>query len=121
MVRNDRYTMFINMKHVFKLFNDLADLMISSYYRYEAYLLKGLEEFMKKYHSRVEEEEENLSYHLSFYSLPTMNKMRDLRTNSIGVLSCMSGTVTRSTEVRPELLVGAFECGVCGSVVKGVK
>lgn len=40
---------------------------------------------------------------------------------SIGELVSFSGTVTRTSEVRPELLFGAFTCGECGGDTTGVE
>ena len=36
--------------------------------------------------------------------------------SSIGALSSFSGTVTRTSEVRPELFTGRFVCGECGAL-----
>jgi DNA replication licensing factor MCM6 len=38
-----------------------------------------------------------------------------------GQLLSISGTVTRTSEVRPELLYGTFACGDCGTVIKDVE
>ncbi|WP_455409866.1 hypothetical protein [Lacticaseibacillus paracasei] len=38
--------------------------------------------------------------------------IRDLRTHKIGRLVSISGTVTRTSEVRPELLYGTFTCNL---------
>jgi DNA replication licensing factor MCM6 len=46
--------------------------------------------------------------------------MREQKTARIGRLISLSGTVTRSTEVRPELIEGAFDCKLCGTLVKGI-
>jgi DNA replication licensing factor MCM6 len=43
-------------------------------------------------------------------------RVRDLKTNLIGHLVAFSGTVTRASEVRPELLYGVFKCTLCGSM-----
>ncbi len=39
----------------------------------------------------------------------------------MGSLCSFAGTVTRTSEVRPELYLGAFRCLECGTVVKGVE
>lgn len=31
------------------------------------------------------------------------------------------GTVTRGTDVRPELISGAFKCMMCNTIIKGVE
>ena len=38
-----------------------------------------------------------------------------------GHLVAISGTVTRTSEVRPELLFGSFRCQDCSSVIKDVE
>jgi len=44
-----------------------------------------------------------------------LGKIRDLKANIVGMLTTISGTVTRTTEVRPELAVGVFSCRACGT------
>ena len=39
----------------------------------------------------------------------------------LGKLRAFSGTVTRTSEVRPELLYGTFRCDSCGTLVKDVE
>lgn len=39
----------------------------------------------------------------------------------VGRLLAWAGTVTRTTEVRPELYLGVFRCGTCGTTVGGVE
>ena len=39
----------------------------------------------------------------------------------IGALMSISGTVTRTSEVRPELLYGTFICEVCGGLVSEIE
>lgn len=49
-----------------------------------------------------------------------MKALRDIRGSDVGVLVSLTGTVTRTTDVKPELIMGTFECDVCGQVVKEV-
>jgi DNA replication licensing factor MCM6 len=58
---------------------------------------------------------------VSFYNLGHNEKLRSLRSDKIGSLSQFVGTVTRTTEVRPELYTGAFRCLECMQMVKGVQ
>jgi DNA replication licensing factor MCM6 len=46
--------------------------------------------------------------------------LRELGTAEIGKLTSVMGVVTRTSEVRPELLQGTFKCLDCGNVVKNV-
>ena len=58
---------------------------------------------------------------LAFYNLPLVSRVRQLRTDSIGKLLSISGTVTRTSEVRPELYLATFRCQACQSLVENVE
>ncbi|KAI9830628.1 MAG: hypothetical protein M1819_005438 [Sarea resinae] len=58
---------------------------------------------------------------LAFYNLPLVSRIRQLRTESIGKLLSISGTVTRTSEVRPELYLATFTCENCRTVVPNVE
>ena len=58
---------------------------------------------------------------LAFYNLPLVSRIRQLRTSSIGQLLSISGTVTRTSEVRPELSVATFVCEMCNTVVPNIE
>jgi DNA replication licensing factor MCM6 len=58
---------------------------------------------------------------LAFYNLPLISRVRQLRTNNIGQLLSISGTVTRTSEVRPELAQATFLCEACNTPVTGVE
>jgi DNA replicative helicase MCM subunit Mcm2 (Cdc46/Mcm family) len=55
-------------------------------------------------------------FFVAFYNMPRVEKIRAMATDKIGRLISISGTVTRSTEVRPELFYGAFLCECVYSV-----
>jgi len=61
------------------------------------------------------------TFSLAFYNLPLVEGIRDMRTEKIGKLSSISGTVTRTSEVRPELIYGTFVCHECKGVVRDVE
>ena len=50
-----------------------------------------------------------------------LSRLRELTTAEIGKLVSVTGVVTRTSEVRPELLYGTFKCLDCGSVIKNVE
>ncbi|KAF2152444.1 MCM-domain-containing protein [Myriangium duriaei CBS 260.36] len=58
---------------------------------------------------------------LAFYNLPLVSRVRALRTEQIGKLVSISGTVTRTSEVRPELSLATFTCEACNTVVPNVE
>lgn len=50
-----------------------------------------------------------------------MNKIRDLKVMALGRLMSIHGTVTRTTEVKPELLLGTFRCQECGEITEHIE
>ncbi|ADM11528.2 DNA replication licensing factor Mcm6 [Encephalitozoon intestinalis ATCC 50506] len=57
---------------------------------------------------------------VSFHNSQVVYKIRELKSDKLGQLLSFSGTVTRTTQVRPELSQGTFVCKVCNSVVSDV-
>lgn len=47
--------------------------------------------------------------------------IRDLKSFKVGKLTSLIGTVTRSTQIRPELIIGIFKCKNCHSLSKPVE
>lgn len=60
-------------------------------------------------------------FNIAFHHLPLVSGIRELRTERIGTLLSISGTVTRTSEVRPELIFGTFHCEECGGTVSEVE
>ncbi|KAF2721596.1 MCM-domain-containing protein [Polychaeton citri CBS 116435] len=58
---------------------------------------------------------------LAFYNMPLISRIRQLRTREIGHLVSISGTVTRTSEVRPELHLATFVCEACNNVIPDVE
>jgi DNA replication licensing factor MCM6 len=58
---------------------------------------------------------------VAFYNLPLVSSIRDLKMDKIGQLTSISGTVTRTSEVRPELVAGWFRCEECRTVIEDVE
>ncbi|MCJ1359475.1 MAG: MCM DNA helicase complex subunit mcm6 [Icmadophila ericetorum] len=58
---------------------------------------------------------------LAFYNLPLVSRIRQLRTGSIGKLLSISGTVTRTSEVRPELYLATFTCEACRTLIPNIE
>ena len=63
------------------------------------------------------DDDDKTTYFVAFFNLPEDHrlKVREMRTSTIGKLVSVCGTVTRSSEVRPELLYGSFTCTACGT------
>lgn len=126
-----RTTLYVDFEHMIR-FN--ADMMViaEEFFRFEPVLRRCVADFVSKHADSGgggvstpgggetggggaggANAADSRSYWLSIYNLPTVRKLRDLRSEQIGELSSISGTVTRTSEVRPELLLASFRCGAC--------
>ncbi|KAI8524800.1 hypothetical protein RHMOL_Rhmol13G0177800 [Rhododendron molle] len=115
-------TMFIDFSHVMR-FNDLLQKAISDeYLRLEPYLKNACKRFvMEQKPTFITDDNPNKDVNVAFFNLPLLKRLRDLATADIGKLVSVSGVVTRTSEVRPELLQGTFKCLECGNVIKNVE
>ena len=120
----EKTTMYIDYEHLAQ-FNpeendeeDFAEDILANYYRFENCLTQALYNFMIKHHPDYAKDK---TFFLAFYNLPNSFKLREMKTSFIGRLLSIYGTVTRTTEVRPELLKGAFKCRDTGKVYKDVE
>lgn len=59
--------------------------------------------------------------YLQLHDVPRyVHSISSVRCSMLGSITCIRGQVTRTTDVRPELLQGAFACGDCGNIEEGV-
>uniref|UniRef100_A0A5B6YNW2 DNA replication licensing factor MCM6 n=1 Tax=Davidia involucrata TaxID=16924 RepID=A0A5B6YNW2_DAVIN len=115
-------TMFIDFSHVMR-FNDVLQKAISDeYLRFEPFLKNACKRFvMEQKPTFITDDNPNKDINVAFYNLPLLKRLRELSTAEIGKLVAVTGVVTRTSEVRPELLQGTFKCLDCGNVVKNVE
>jgi DNA replication licensing factor MCM6 len=128
----------------------LAGAIVEHYYRFLPFLTKGLHNLIAKYEAKyfkshrqpiassmpsasqgdgadedsgkqTTNQQTDKLFTLAFYNLPLISRIRHLRTSSIGNLLSISGTVTRTSEVRPELSLATFTCEACRSIVSNVE
>ncbi|KAJ8142425.1 hypothetical protein OY671_004420 [Metschnikowia pulcherrima] len=140
-------TLYVDYQHLVGRENGvLATAILEQYYRFNPFLLKGLRRLLKRYAPSLlfmnllgtnESDLKNASaddstsssgstsnervFQISFFNLPVTHRIRDIRTDKIGSLMAISGTVTRTSEVRPELYRGSFTCDMCSAVVDGIE
>ncbi|KAH9977611.1 mis5 protein [Lactifluus volemus] len=125
-------TLYVDYGHLLQKDDVLADAIQRQYYRFLPYLRKALynlvaeyePEYLKINPTSAAMDSTNLQsreFSVAFYHLPLVSAIRDLRTDKIGTLMSISGTVTRTSEVRPELLFGSFICEVCGALVHEIE
>lgn len=72
-------------------------------------------------HRKNEHQQTDKLFSIAFYNLPLVSRVRALRATNIGQLLSISGTVTRTSEVRPELSLATFVCEACRTVVPNVE
>ncbi|XP_040375566.1 DNA replication licensing factor MCM6 isoform X3 [Rosa chinensis] len=121
MIANESTTMFIDFSHVM-LFNNLLQKAISDeFLRFEPYLKNACKRFVMERRSNAIPDDVNKDINVAFFNLPASKRLRELTTAEIGKLVSVKGVVTRTSEVRPELLHGTFKCLECGGVIKNVE
>ena len=125
-------TLYVDYGHLLQRDDVLADAIQKQYYRFLPYLRRALLNLVTEYEpdylkinpTAATTDSANLQsreFNIAFYHLPLVSGIRDLRTDKIGTLMSISGTVTRTSEVRPELLFGSFICEVCGGLVNEIE
>ncbi|ODQ65577.1 DNA replication licensing factor MCM6 [Nadsonia fulvescens var. elongata DSM 6958] len=147
----DLSTLYVDYAHVTTVESGiLAQAITEQYYRFAPFLQMALRRLIKKYEpdylynnatggnetsqsqggrtggmssntSTSSTEKTEKLVQIAFYNLPLVNRVRDLKTENIGTLMSISGTVTRTSEVRPELYKGSFTCDACRTVVDNVE
>ena len=121
MKSDEKMNMFIDYNHLiaFRFSNNsFIDLLVSEYHRFEPYLRKAITQFMADLGSHHAKDR---LFQVGFFNMPQVNKIRDLKSNAIGRLMSIHGTITRTTEVKPELLYGSFKCLECGAICSNME
>ena len=125
-------TLYVDYGHILLEDPDLAEAIQSQYYRFLPYIRRAVQnlvsdfepEYLKINPTAAATDSVNLQsreFNVAFHHLSLVSGIRDLKTEKIGTLMSISGTVTRTSEVRPELLYGSFICEVCGGIVNDVE
>ncbi|KAK4761790.1 hypothetical protein SAY87_029674 [Trapa incisa] len=119
---NESTTMFIDFSHVMH-FSDLLQSIISDeYLRVEGYLKNACKRFAVEQRPTNDGPNKGIKdINVAFFNLPVTKRLRELSTSEIGRLVSVTGVVTRTSEVRPELLFGTFKCLECMNVIKDVE
>ncbi|CAM9631186.1 unnamed protein product [Ascophyllum nodosum] len=131
MVQNDKNTVYVDVQHVFAYDQELGEAIELEYLRFTHFMNKALARLVQEEHPQYTSDAGDQAraanmttpkeFYVSFFNLPLVERVRQLKTNRIGRLVSVSGTVTRSTDVRPELLRGTFTCRKCGLVAPDVE
>lgn len=107
---------------------ELAEALDGEYVRFEPHLRQAAKEFVQSAHAanNLGDDEDavlpkNQVVFVSVFNLPNVLPVRALRTDQVGRLSSVAGTITRTSDVRPELLSGTFRCESCGLLAENVE
>jgi len=119
-------TLYVDFGHLQSHNEELMGVVQAEYMRVHPYLEQAVERFAKEHEAMLVEDEGEATvsskiYQLGFYNMPIQKKIRELKCDSISQLTTISGTVTRTSEVRPELIRGTFTCLDCASTVSNVR
>ncbi|GKY98716.1 hypothetical protein MPSEU_000827900 [Mayamaea pseudoterrestris] len=122
-------TLFIDFTHVTLHDLELAEALQSDYARFEPFLRRAIASFVVELVPQLDlvqnsggslGDQNKHYYFCAIYNVSSMLHVRSLRTDRIGQLVGLTGTVTRTSDVRPELLVGSFRCQLCGLVADSI-
>ncbi|KAI9141201.1 MCM2/3/5 family-domain-containing protein, partial [Paraphysoderma sedebokerense] len=138
MKETESTTVVVDFAHLFEYNQHLATAVQKEFERFHAYLCRAIQNLVRKYipsylyisiadfggSSQDESMDDNATegmgklmrdFWISFTGI------RDSRPADVGSLLSFSGTVTRTSEVRPELRFGTFECRECKTLAKDVE
>lgn len=119
-------TMFLDFEHAMKHDMELAEAIQTDYGRFEPFLRRAIQAFVFDANPElVDGSPSNIkqknSYFVAVHNLPNLIPVRRLRTDQIGHLASVSGTITRTSDVRPELLCASFRCNKCGLLAENIQ
>ncbi|KIY95216.1 DNA replication licensing factor mcm6 [Monoraphidium neglectum] len=123
MCQSGETVLYIEFDHLQEYSYDMSHQIRDHYERAEPVLRRALQDHVRRRHADYLKEAHGVEkeFFIGVTGLPDTERLRDLRVEKIGRLVSFSGTVTRTTEVRPELFLGAFKCGKCSTRVTGVE
>jgi DNA replication licensing factor MCM6 len=95
----------------------------ANFYKYQPFLRRAVQQFVREHRPDMVRWEggQDKEFWVAFVNLPRVHRLRELKAENIGQLTSFSGTVTRTSEVRPELLLGSFKCMDCGTECPNVE
>lgn len=117
-------TIYVDFNHLYRFDDVLANAIAENFYRFEPALRAAMQNFVLSHipsYARLPNSNQPRDFWVSLYGLGVVNRLRELTTEKIGQLLSISGTVTRTSEVRPELFIGTFRCEECQSIIRGIE
>lgn len=136
MVREKRHILYVRMGHISSIDErlvsfdpeDLRSVIETKYFMVRDFLNAAVPELLSRITDGALEKDikeyqakEEMKLSVAFMDMDLYHGIFDLRADKLGQLITIRGTVTRTTEVKPELLVGTFQCNDCSREVSGVE
>ena len=124
MKQQEKLTMYVDFSHLASFPHPDPEFMrnlVQSFNKYEPDLRRGLVKFMHRIAGGDSAAIKKSYFALAVYNLPQTTKIRELRTLNLGRLMSVYGTVTRTTDAKPELILGTFQCMECNNFVENVE
>lgn len=124
MIETENTTAFIDFTHLQEFDMELSEAIELEYYRFDAFLRIAIRDYVAILGFMgyvVDIEKGTREFFVSFYNLPRIDRLRSLKTDKIGRLVSVIATVTRSSEVRPELLLASYKCNICGTLHSNIE
>ncbi|CCW62259.1 unnamed protein product [Phytomonas sp. EM1] len=111
----DWSTCVVNWDHILRFDEDAAAVIESDYQRFTPFVNEALHRVLSQYFAEDYANRGKCQPQLVFSGVPRCLTLRALRASMVGRLCGVRGVVTRTSQVRPELLVGVFRCLDCGT------
>mmetsp|Transcript_51155 Transcript_51155/g.134732 ORF Transcript_51155/g.134732 Transcript_51155/m.134732 type:complete len:800 (-) Transcript_51155:266-2665(-) len=132
LMQANKHTLYVRLEDIRELDTDvvefvpseLRDAIEQQYYKLLPHLCDAVGDFMQKQtvdRDLAEWSRKQPKFGLAFHGLEVAAGLRDLRTGDLGRLMAIHGTVTRTSDIRPELRVGVFECMDCNRRIGGIQ
>ena len=121
-IRNLSQSLEVDFRHVqmYDTTTSLVILLITQYFRFCPYLERAVKSLFEQINPNYVKDHPG-AYHVSFKNVTEHKKIRQLRSIELGKLISINGTITRTSEVKPELIKGTFICKMCNSAIKNVE
>lgn len=114
-------TLIVDWKHLIEFNEVLFTALRQEYTRFEPFLIRAIQDAVAE--TEPDYAKEGLiwkQFHVAFTADKQPKKVRELRADHIAQLNTISGTVTRTSVVRPELIFGTFQCAICNDLFENV-
>ena len=121
--RTERASLLVDYYDIANFEQQLSIVVTDHYLRVEPTLAEVVAELINsdELRSAMSDEDRQLDartvprYFVSIHHLPRHDSIRQLQCGKVGALMSITGTVTRSSQVRPELLSATFNCNDCNT------